>query len=255
MTATGDPPARRSLPRRRRDSKRSSETAAPRAAPSVQTPVSGDAFAKLTLQRDQAARSAAAAAADLADKRTALDGRAPRRDHGEDERRSRGPTAPQRPEVALTQLQSAGTNGAATPQQGDANLQRRIAGLNDAIAARQEAAKHSSRFRRSRTEAGAAAAAVAGESNELVQYEDGVAAAPERAPRARQEHEDLQHRLDRARLSASETASSGGDQMTVIDPAYKPMRPSKVRRTREPRWPEGLWPCCSPSLTLSPACS
>jgi capsular polysaccharide biosynthesis protein len=48
----------------------------------------------------------------------------------------------------------------------------------------------------------------------------------------RVEHDDLKLRLERARLSANAAEATGGDQMTVIDPAYKPLSPSKGGRTK-----------------------
>jgi len=48
----------------------------------------------------------------------------------------------------------------------------------------------------------------------------------------RLEHDDLKQRLERARLSANAAEASGGDQMMVVDPAYKPLTPFKGGRTK-----------------------
>jgi hypothetical protein len=46
------------------------------------------------------------------------------------------------------------------------------------------------------------------------------------------EHGDLKQRLEHAKLSASAVEAQGGDQMQILDTAYKPLRPSQGGRTK-----------------------
>jgi hypothetical protein len=98
-----------------------------------------------------------------------------------------------------------------------------------AIAARQDAVRHA-QPQPAGSEAGAGAGS--GETSELVQLETEWQKLLATLLDTRSEHEDLQRRLERSRLSASAAEASGGDQMMVIDPAYKPMHPTKGGRTK-----------------------
>ena len=198
------------------------------------SPGGGDSIAKLTVQRDQAAKVAAAAASDLADKRTRLTDEHP---DVITAKMTADAAARQlhQAELALAQAQAAQAGAAnpyETPAAGDATLLKRVAVLNGEIAARQEAVKHAqAQALPAGTDASSTLAAF-GETNELVQLETEWQRLLSVLHDTRMEHEDLQHRLERARLSANQTESAGGDQMAVIDPAYKPMRPSKGGRTK-----------------------
>jgi uncharacterized protein involved in exopolysaccharide biosynthesis len=202
------------------------------------TPAPGaDSVARLTVQRDQAAKIAAAAAADLAEKRTRLTDEHP---DVITAKMTADAAARQLHQAELTlaqaqAIQAGASNPYETPEQGEATLLKKIQQLNAEIAARQDAVKHgpvAAPLALGSDAAAAAAAIASGETNELVQLETEWQRLLSVLHDARTEHEDLQHKLERARLSANQTESSGGDQMAVIDPAYKPMRPSKGGRTK-----------------------
>ena len=195
--------------------------AAPKADPN-------ESLAKLTQLRDEAAKSAAAAQADLADKRTRLTDAHP------DVVSAKIATeaAARRLHQAEVQLAAAQLTSGAAPSQNpydspgaDADVQKRIAQINAQIAARQNA------FRPA-TQLGTADAGSQPETNELVQLETEWQRLLSALHDERVEHDDLKLRLERARLASNAAEAAGGDEMTVIDPAYKPLTPSKGGRTR-----------------------
>jgi hypothetical protein len=108
----------------------------------------------------------------------------------------------------------------------DGEVQRRIAQIDAQIGARQSAIQHPP------TVAGVDAGQQVAETNELVQLETEWQRLLSVLHDERVEHDDLKLRLERARLSANAAEATGGDQMTVIDPAYKPLSPSKGGRTK-----------------------
>jgi uncharacterized protein involved in exopolysaccharide biosynthesis len=189
-------------------------------------PAGADAIAKLTIQRDDAAKNAAAAAADLADKRTRLTDEHP----DVISAKLAADTAARALHQAEVQLAAARASGGA-PSEGDddANTKRRIAQLNGEIGARQDALK-----RAQATSAGDAAspAAAIAETSELVQLETEWQRLLSTLKDTRVEHEDLKQKLERAKLQSNAAESAGGDRMLVLDPAYLPMHPSKGGRTK-----------------------
>jgi hypothetical protein len=109
----------------------------------------------------------------------------------------------------------------------DADVQKRIAQMDAQIAARQGAIRRAPQV--ASVDAGAAQV---GETSELVQLETEWQRLLSALHDERVEHDDLKLRLERARLAANAAEATGGDQMTVIDPAYKPLSPSKGGRTK-----------------------
>jgi len=189
-------------------------------------PASADVIAKLTVQRDDAAKNAAAAAADLADKRTRLTDEHP----DVISAKMAADSAAHALHQAEVQLASAQATG--TPYDGndDASVQKRIAQINSAIAARQDALR-----RAQATATGDASTPVAtaiAETSELVQLETEWQRLLSTLKDTRLEHEDLKQKLERAKLQANAAEAAGGDRMLVLDPAYLPMRPSKGGRTK-----------------------
>ena len=132
-------------------------------------------------------------------------------------------------EVLLANARAPGAAPAQNPDDGtgaDTDVQKRIAQIDAQISARQ------SGIRRASQVASDAGVAQAGETNELVQLETEWQRLLSVLHDERVEHDDLKLRLERARLAANAAEATGGDQMTVIDPAYKPLSPSKGGRTK-----------------------
>jgi capsular polysaccharide biosynthesis protein len=195
-------------------------------------PLGGETVGKLTVQRDTAAKAAAAAAADLAEKRTRLTD-----EHPDVISAKLAADAAARQlhqtEVALAAAQARQAGGAPNPYDtpaGDSSVQRKIAQLNADIAARQDALRHAQP--QAASDGGKSAIAAFGETNELVQLETQWQGMLSTLASARSEHDDIKQRLERSRLSASATEASGTDQMMVVDPAFKPLHPSKGGRTK-----------------------
>ena len=67
--------------------------------------------------------------------------------------------------------------------------------------------------------------------NPLVQLETEWARLLRGASDAKAKDEDLRKSLERARLKTSAAEMTGGDQMEIIDPAYRPTRPARGGRT------------------------
>jgi uncharacterized protein involved in exopolysaccharide biosynthesis len=192
-------------------------------------PPANESIAKLTQLRDEAAKSVAAAQADLADKRTRLTDAHP----DVVSAKVTADAAARRLHQAEVLLANARAPGAAPAQDSnegagaDADEHKRIAQIDAQIAARQSAVRRAPQV--AGTDAGAAQA---GETNELVQLETEWQRLLSVLHDERVEHDDLKLRLERARLAANAAEATGGDQMTVIDPAYKPLSPSKGGRTK-----------------------
>ena len=111
-----------------------------KAGPAAQTPggapASPDLLAKLTVQRDDAAKNAAAAAADLAEKRTHLTDEHPDVISAKMASDAAARTLHQT-ELALASARSAGGGNPYDTNEADTNVNKRIAQINGAIAARQ----------------------------------------------------------------------------------------------------------------------
>jgi capsular polysaccharide biosynthesis protein len=202
------------------------------AAPSAPAPsAGGESIGKLTVDRDTAAKAAATAAADLADRRTRLTDEHPDVVSAKIAADAAA-RALHQAELALAAAKSRQAGGGANPYEAtsDTNLQHRIAQLNGEISARQGATK-----RIAAPAAGVDATAAdpaTTETNELVALETDWQRMLGVLHDVRIEHDDLKQRLERARLSANAAEASGGDQMMIIDPAYKPPTPSKGGRTK-----------------------
>ncbi len=188
-------------------------------------PASADLLAKLTVQRDEAAKNAAAAAADLADKRTRLTDEHP----DVISAKLAADTAARALHDAEVQLASARSAGG-NPYD-DTGVQKRIAQINGEIAARQDALRRAQATTTGGDASTPAASAIA-ETSELVQLETEWQRLLSTLKDTRLEHEDLKQKLERAKLQANAAESAGGDRMLVIDPPYLPMRPSKGGRTK-----------------------
>ncbi len=188
---------------------------------------------ELTRARDDAARRAAAAQADLADKRTRYTDQHP----DVVQAKAQADTAAHALHVAEQQLEQAKATAAGTaPPPSPAavagappELAQKLNEVTTQIQARQiELAKHPP------PKPGAAAAASVApapvEMSPIVALETEWARLLRATSDAKSKEEDLTHRLERARLRASATEASGDDQMEVIDPAYRPTRPSRGGR-------------------------
>ncbi|HEY2517860.1 MAG TPA: hypothetical protein VGI39_43620, partial [Polyangiaceae bacterium] len=203
--------------------------------PSAPIATGGESIAKLTQLRDEAAKSAAAATSDLADKRTRLTDEHPdvisakitaeaaaRRLHQAEQ------------SLAAAQAASAGGTNPYEGSGADSVVQRRIGQINGEIAARQEALRRNPPQPQA-TGADAATAPVASapaETNELVELETEWQRRLNGLHDARVAHDALKLELEKAQLAANAVEATGGDRMTVIDMAYKPTTPSKGGRTK-----------------------
>jgi uncharacterized protein involved in exopolysaccharide biosynthesis len=208
--------------------------AADSAAVPVQVPAGVDAITKLTLVRDQAAKTAAAAASDLAEKRTRLTDEHPDVITAKMTAEAAARQLHQA-DMALAAARAGGTPGANpydTPT-ADPAVQKKLNQLNYAIAARQAELKHATQAAATTAaDADGGAAQPTGETNELVQLEATWQRLLGTMQSARNEHGDLKQRLEHARLAEGATEASGTDQMTIVDPAFRPMHPSKGGRSK-----------------------
>ncbi len=177
-------------------------------------PAGADSIAKLTVQRDQAAKAAASAAADLAERRTRLT------DEHPDVISAKltadaAARALHQAEITLAAAQSAQSGNQANPYDAtssDAETQRRISQLNAEIAARQDVLRHQSSSANG-ADAGSAADPALAETNELVQLEFDWQRLLSVLHDVRLEHDDLKQRLERAKLAANAAEASGSDQL------------------------------------------
>ena len=62
--------------------------------------------------------------------------------------------------------------------------------------------------------------------NEIVELETEWQRLLRTLQESKEQHEDLNTKLERARLEKARAAAKGGDTMTILDPAYKPTKPS-----------------------------
>ncbi len=63
--------------------------------------------------------------------------------------------------------------------------------------------------------------------NEIVELETEWQRLLRTLQESKEQHDDLNQKLERARLEKARAAAKGGDTMTILDPAYKPTKPSK----------------------------
>ncbi len=194
-------------------------------------PTGADAIARLTMARDEAAKNAAAAAADLADKRTRLTDAHPDVISAK-LTADAAARALRQAELALaaSQAASAGSNPYDAVG-GDGNVQKQISAINAQIFARSSAMRRGP-VAAADSDAGVSGATAFAATSELVQLETEWQRMLSTLHDVRVEHDDLKQKLERAKLSASAAESQGGDTMTVIDPAFLPLHPSKGGRTK-----------------------
>jgi hypothetical protein len=62
--------------------------------------------------------------------------------------------------------------------------------------------------------------------NEIVELETEWQRLLRTLQESKEQHDDLNQKLERARLEKARAAAKGGDTMTILDPAYKPTKPS-----------------------------
>lgn len=203
-----------------------------KAAGQVKAPAANESLASLTRARDDAAKHAAQAQSDLADKRTRLTDQHP------DMTAAKGQAAAAASALrnAEAQLEAAKKAQAVAPgPDAPADLQTKFAELNREIAARQN------ELARGAKPAGTPAVAAAGSGNPfgapgaavmhpVVLLETEWARLLRSVGDARAAQEDIRRRSERARLKASATEAASTGSMEIIDPAYKPTSPKKGRR-------------------------
>lgn len=199
--------------------------------------VGNEGLATLTRARDEAAKRAAQAQADLADKRTRLTDQHP----DVVAARAQVDSAAKALQAAEAQLETArkGQAAAAPSSEGPApELQKKLDDVNRLIAQRQsELAKTAGGGAGGVPAAGAAAggtakAAESGEpANPLVALETDWQRLLRATSDAKSAHDDIVRRLDSASLRASAAEATGDAQMEIIDAAYKPTRPTRGGRT------------------------
>ncbi len=192
----------------------------------VPPPAVNESVATLTKARDDAAKRAAQAQADLADKRTKLTDQHP----DVVAAKAQADIAGRALHVAEQQLDQA--KGGAPPvdtTSASPELQKKLADVQAQIAARQgELARRPPVAPGTKPDEKAAAAEPI---NPLVALETEWARLLRGASDAKAKDEDLRRSLERARLKTSATEMVGGDQMEIIDPAYRPTRPARGGRT------------------------
>jgi uncharacterized protein involved in exopolysaccharide biosynthesis len=208
-------------------------------APSAAGPVNAGQVGQLTTARDEAAKVAAAAQAELAEKRIKLTDAHPdviaAKLAAENAARQL-----HQAEVQLAAAKAAASGAAIDPQivaGTNPELEKRLAAIDAQIASRKAAVQRQKAAQAEPSAApGDAAAAVvavaAPVTNELVELETEWQRLLRVLHDVKIEHDDLKQRLERAKLSASAVEASGGDQMQILDPAYKPMRPAQGGRTK-----------------------
>ncbi|WP_394832699.1 hypothetical protein LVJ94_39965 [Pendulispora rubella] len=198
----------------------------PGAAPTV-----NDSVANLAKARDEAARRAAQAQADLADKVTRFTDQHP----DVIAARSQVDAAARTLQAAEANLEAAkkGDNkGQADIAQVAPDLQKRVEDVQRQIAQRQaEVAKHGPGSSSASAADTAKTAPVAEPTNPLVLLETEWQRLLRATSDAKSSHDDLARRMDRASLRASAAEATGDAQMEIIDPAYRPTRPARGGRT------------------------
>ncbi len=203
-----------------------------RAAGQVKAPAANETLTSLTKARDDAAKHAAQAQSDLADKRTRLTDQHP------DMVAAKGQAAAAATALRATEAQLEAAKkaqaGVAPGPDAPADLQTKFAELNREIAARQNELARGARpaggtpvtTAGSGTPFGAGAAVM----HPVVLLETDWARLLRSVGDARAAQEDIRRRSERARLKASATEAASTGSMEIIDAAYKPTSPKKGRR-------------------------
>ena len=203
------------------------------APPAPGAAASTEGIARLTAARDEAAKLAAASQSDLAEKRTKLTDAHPDVIAAKSQADAAARQLHQA-EVQLATAQAVLSSGAnpydPPPTSGNAELQKRLAAIDAQIGARRYAMQKSSAPAAASVDGSVAATAPV--TNELVELETEWQRLLRVLHDVKGEHDDLKQRLERAKLQSSAAEASGGDQMQMLDPAYKPMRPSQGGRTK-----------------------
>jgi hypothetical protein len=133
--------------------------------------------------------------------------------------------------VQLAAAQAAAASGAPAPaiaQGSNPDLERRLGAINAQIAERKRSVQESQKAPAAMVDGGAPAVV----TNELVELETEWQRLLRVLHDVKSAHGDLQQRLEHAKLSASAVEAQGGDQMQILDSAYKPLRPSQGGRTK-----------------------
>jgi capsular polysaccharide biosynthesis protein len=184
-----------------------------------------ETVASLTKARDDAARRAAGAQADLADKRTHYTEQHP----DVVAARAMADQAAHTLHVTEAQLESAKAGGAPTPVDtsgASPELQKKLTEVGQEIGLR-----HADVLRRGAGPVNATDPKPAETTNPLVALETDWARLLRATSDAKAAHDEIQRGAERAKLHASAAEATSGDQMEVIDPAYKPTRPARGGRT------------------------
>jgi len=204
--------------------------AAPAAAtPSVATSAPGSdgpghGTQELVRARDEAAKTAAAAQAELAARRMRLT-----EEHPDVVSAKVAAEASARQlhiaeaRLAAAEAESAPSgSGSSEPAGTSSDMPKKLAILDAQIAARQQqVARHPARASTSPSEP----------VNALVGLETDWQRLLRATGEAKAHEEDLRQHTQRAVLQASALAAKSGDQMEIIDPAFRPQKPSKGGRT------------------------
>ncbi|WP_394826373.1 GumC family protein [Pendulispora albinea] len=195
-------------------------------------PAVNDSVANLAKARDEAARRAAQAQADLADKITHFTEQHPDVIAARAQVDAAGKTL-QTAEAQLEAAKHGGDKSQVDNAQVAPDLQKRLEDVQRQIAQRQaEVAK------RGANNAAAPAADTSAKPvpsqepmNPLVLLETEWQRLLRATSDAKSSHDDLARRMDRASLRASAAEATGDAQMEIIDPAYRPTRPARGGRT------------------------
>lgn len=182
----------------------------------------------LTKARDDAAKAAAVAQSDLADKRMHLTEEHP----DVIAARQQADAAARALHIAEAQLASAqvhsgtkvpsGLDNDAPAPGNSGDMQKKLDAIAAQIYARQSNLAHPTTPQ---------ASAPSEPVNQLVALETDWQRLVRAMGETKSHQEDLRSRAERAKLQASAINSNGGDQMEIIDPAFRPMRPFKGGRT------------------------
>ncbi|MFO0675390.1 MAG: hypothetical protein U0169_02575 [Polyangiaceae bacterium] len=220
-TPTSSDPQLAALYARRARTLDEARAANPSAIPDPNAAANAARIEEATRVRDEAARAAAAAQSDLALKKTQFTDQHPDMIAA----RAQADVSARALQAADAKLQQAraAANSGFTPPPGSVSpeLKARLDQLDAQIAARQNELR--------KANSASPLASVAPKGLEYVELETEWQRLLRSLSSAKLKHQDLRDKLEKARLQASAVAI--GDHMEVIDPAFKPVHPSKGGRT------------------------